>query len=555
MHFADQRRLETVASRAREPQRSARFGLARGPAALALVLTGCLQTHLVELSRVDLTLPPQDPRAGWQADVDTLLKLYETAPVLAPEDERLEPLFGALTTLSYFGADAAARVLDQQIPPHARALGQSLRASCVAGSRDPADVVLATSGLPAFSPVWIPLAVRGGSARESARCDDHGRPSDDESFCAFGRVALQPAPGAHPLVVVVHGLFDSGAQDYVQRTAAVLYRLGYAVLLPDMRDHGDTLRAAPEIATTLGTLEGADLLALVDATRAACGDRIGRVGILGVSGGGLDAVRAFTLDRRGSLDAGVIALSPLLDVNGIINDLAQTGACPITGAVELSWLDDVMLAGASGVAAFGGAALAQGLAGQPIDGNTALAGGIGAGVGLLTALAVDAWFDGGTQPCVAQHAMAQIVENALQVRWHALRAPELGSTMSASGRRIAPEAIDIEGYVRERAQFLAARSGVQLRRFDARSLSRELRSALAPGTRTGARLLVIGAEDDPLTRQAPLNEFVRLSGGIPQVYARAVRHGGHGAMWVVQPAVMRRMVADFFAPQAGGALP
>jgi predicted alpha/beta-fold hydrolase len=538
------------------PQRAQAFGrvLKRGRsrlAALALVLTGCLQTHLVELARVDISVPAPDPRASWQTDVDTLLKLYERAPVLAPEDERLEPLFGGLTTLSYFGADAAARVADQQIPPHARALGQSLQASCSGGSRDPAGVVLATSGLPAFSPVWMPLAVRGGSARDSARCDEQGQPSDDESFCVFGRLALQPVQGARPLVVVVHGLFDSGAQDYVQRTAAVLYRLGYAVLLPDMRDHGATLRAAPEIATTLGTLEGADLLALVDAARTACGERIGSVGILGVSGGGLDAIRAFTLDRRGSLDAGVLALSPLLDVDAIINDLAQTGECPITRAVELSWLDDATIAGASGLAAFGGAALAQGLAGQRIDAHTAIAGGIGAGVGLLTALAVDAWFDGGTQPCVAQHAMAQMVENALQVRWRTLRAPGLGLTMAPAGRRIAPEAIDIEGYVRERAQFLAARSGVQLRRFDAKSLSRELRSALAPGTRTGARLLVIGAEDDPLTRKAALEEFVRLSAGIPQVYARSVRHGGHGAMWVVQPAVMRRMVEHFFDPRAG----
>jgi pimeloyl-ACP methyl ester carboxylesterase len=346
-------------------------------ALLVVASTGCIGTRLVNLDNLDIHLPNPDPRAGWRGEIATLLERYETAPVLAPEDERLEPLFGGLTTLSYFGADAAPRVLDQQIPA-ARARGRSLESACSEPPEDAADVVLETSGFPAFRPVWIPLSASGGLARDSVHCDEHGKPLGDAanaSFCVFGRLALHPT-GRNPLIVVVHGLFDSGAQEYVQRMAAVLYRLGHSVLIPDMRDHGDTLRAAPELATTLGTLEGFDLLALVHAVRQSCGDRIERAGIAGVSGGALDAIRAFSLDQQHSLDAGVIAISPLLDVNAAISDVVQTGACAITRSVELSWLDDITLAALSGAAFFGGAALARALAGQRLDAKTALVGGI-----------------------------------------------------------------------------------------------------------------------------------------------------------------------------------
>jgi pimeloyl-ACP methyl ester carboxylesterase len=516
-------------------------------ALLALVSSGCLGTRLVNLDNLDVLLPEPDPRVGWRGEMRALFERYESAPVLAPEDERLEPLFGGLTTLSYFGADPLPRVLDQRIPAHAHAFGQSLEAACEAPPDAAAERVLATSGLPALTPVWIPLSTSGDAAPPLARCDERGAVlGAADGFCSFARVALQPDPG-RPLIVVVHGLFDSGAQEYVQRMAAVLYRLGVSVLLPDMRDHGDTLRAAPELATTLGTLEGPDLLALVHALRQACGARVGTAGIAGVSGGGLDAIRAFTLDQQGSLDAGVIAISPLLDVTATISDLGETGACPLTRSIELSWLDDALVAGATGATFFGGAAVVQALAGQRLDGNTALAGGIGLGTGLLTALAVDAWFDGGTKPCVGQNAMARIVRDALQVRWRSLQRAELGQTMSPVGRRTTPAAIRLDTYVRERAEFLAARRGIRMRRFDARSLAGELRVALADGVRPDARLLVIGAEDDPMTRSAALHEFAKRIRDVPQVYARSVHHGGHGGLWMVQPTVMQRVFARFFA--------
>jgi pimeloyl-ACP methyl ester carboxylesterase len=365
----------------------------------------------------------------------------------------------------------------------------------------------------------------------------------------FGRLALQPAD-RHSLVVVIHGLFDSGAQEYAQRMAAVLYQLGHSVLVPDMRDHGDTLRAAPQIATTLGTLEGADLLALVNDVRQTCGERIGRAGLAGVSGGGLAAIRAFTLDRQGSLDAGAIAISPLLDVDATLRESADSGACPITRSIELSWLDDLTVAAVTGAAFFGAASLSHALSGQRLDADTALVAAIGAGAGLLTALTVDAWFDGGTEPCVSQHAIARILEDIVRVRWLTLRAPGLGQTMSPAGRRIDPQAITLDDYVRERAQFLAARAGVSMRHFDAASLSHELHGALAAGARSNARLLVIGARDDPMTRISALEQFVQRTAGMPQVYAHALSHGGHAAMWIVQPTVMRAVFERFFDDSA-----
>jgi pimeloyl-ACP methyl ester carboxylesterase len=513
---------------------------------LGMTSAGCLGARLAKIENLDLPLPGPHAGAGWRAEVVALIEHYERAPVLAAEDERLDPLYGGLSTLSYFGADAKPRVADQRIPEGPRARGQSLEAACAGVENPAAEQVLATSGRPAFTPLWIPLARAGQLPTETWRCDEGGAVAAADSFCVFGRLALQPTAG-RPLILVVHGMFDSGAQEYLQRTAAGLYERGYSVLLPDMRDHGDTLRATPEIATTLGTLEGPDLLALVAAVRRACGDRVGRAGVVGVSAGGLDAIRAFTLDRAGSLDAGVIALSPLLDIPAVIEDLTDTGSCAITRSIELGWLDDLTIAAATGAAFFGGAAMVRAWHAEPLDEATLWTGGIGFGLGLLGAVAVDAWFDGGSEPCVSEHAIANLIEDALSVRWRTLQRRDLGQTMSPAGYRTEPHAIRIDVYLRERAQFLAGRVGAGVGRFEPEGLARDLRSALHSG-RSDARLLVLGAADDPLTRVAALREFSDRTAELRQVYAHALRRGGHGAMWIVQPTVTQEIVGRFFGP-------
>jgi predicted alpha/beta-fold hydrolase len=520
--------------------------------ASAVASGACISTRVVNLANLEVPVPPRDPNAGWKSEIDALLNIYDRAPVIAAEDRHLEPVEGGLTTLSYFGANAKPRVVDQRVGARPPALGKDVVSSCVAPT--PAEVeaaqsMFATTGLPQFAPVWIPLSLHGDSAPESARCNERGQlaGADTERFyCLFGRLAMQPSD-QRPLVFVVHGIFDSGAQEYVQRLAAELYGLGNSVFVPDLRDHGDTLRAAPEVATTLGMLEGYDLLVLARTIRRACGARVGRVGIAGVSGGGLAAIRAFTLDRDGSLDAGVIALSPLLDVPATVRDLSRTGPCAATRATELSLVDDVAITVAAGAAFFGGAALVQTFDGQSLDANTAIVAGIGAGAGLLSAITMDAWFDGGTTPCLSQNAIAEIVQDALRVRWEALRNSSAQS-LSAAGRRMDPTAVTLEDYVRERAQFRAERLGVSWRELDAPKLSRDLRAALASDARRQARLVVVGAEDDPMTRIAGLQEFERRTRGMPQVYVRAVTRGGHGAMSIVQPTVMTALFERFFVP-------
>ncbi len=523
----------------------ARVSRLRASIAIVLACSGCVSARLVELKHLDV--PPAAPPAGasWREDLGALFDQYERAPVLAPEDTRLEPLYGGLTTLAYFGADPAPRVADQRVPVGARVRGRSLVDACAARP-DPeaAATALETTGVPHFAPVWIPLAAHGGAAPAGATCDTHGAPvgaSRHDVFCAYGRLALQPEAG-RTLVVVVHGLFDSGAQAYLQRMAAELVRLGHSVLVPDLRDHGNTLRAAPEIATTLGTVEGRDVLAMVQAARMACGARIGRAGVAGVSGGGLAAIRAFAEDRERSLEAGAIALSPLLDVPATVANLGETGACPLARSIELTWVETALITGASGATFFGGAAIDRALAGEPLDRHTAIATGIGAAVGLLGGVVADAWLDGGSEPCLAEHAIALMIEDALHVRWRALQAPGLGATMSASGRRAAPDSITIDTYLRERVQFSAARLGVELATIDPGRLTHDLTTA--PGS--NARLLVIGGSDDPVTRSAAFRAFSEGVRRLPRVYAREVRHGGHGAMWIVQPAITHRIFARFF---------
>ncbi|HET8940059.1 MAG TPA: hypothetical protein VFN67_41745 [Polyangiales bacterium] len=511
-------------------------------------LSACLSTRLVNLDHVDASWPVSSPQRGWRADVAELLSRYERLRVLAPQDDRLDPLFGGLTTLSYFGADALPRVLDQKIPAEGAAMGRTLQDAC--GAPDPALLRVraegfATAGVPVFTPVWIPLAISGGAAPAAVSCDERGHASSADAFCVFGRLALQPEPG-RALILVVHGMFDSGAQLYVQRLAATLYGLGHSVLLPDMRDHGDTWRAAPQLATMLGTLEGADLLGLSALARQSCGAHLDRVGIAAVSGGGLDALRALTLDHEHTLDAGVLALSPLLDVSKTLADLSETGDCALTRSVELTWPDDVAVGVAAGLAAVGGAALVQALHGDAIDGRTALAGGIGAGAGLLGALTLDAFFDGGSAACFSQHAIANIVDGALHVRWQTLQA--VPGALSAAGQRIAAADVTLADYMRERAQFQASQHGQTLRMFDSRALARELRASLAADSSHRTRLLVLGAEDDPMVRVPALREFAALTRDMPQVYTRVLEHGGHAAMSLVQPTITRAVIERFFAP-------
>jgi pimeloyl-ACP methyl ester carboxylesterase len=531
---------------------------------IASFASGCLETRIVSLPNVDLDPQVRTTSSGWKASIARDLDIYQSSPVLTAGDERLEPIYGGISTLTYFGIDLQQKARDQLIARRPEPVGRSLSAACEVGEAQAIPLSSsnhATIEVPAYEPVWMPIDVAGGAAAAGVGCDSAGRPispTPGGHFCMFGRMALQTKQPSD-LIVVLHGLFDSSAQDYVQRLGAALYNLGHSVLLADMRDHGETYRAAPHIATTLGTVEGRDVLAVAAALRAACSNRISRIGVVGVSGGGLDAIRSFIDDKDDTLDAGVLALSPLLDVDAAVRDVSDVGPCPITNTIELTLPDELGIAGLTGLAAGIGALVAQ-LAEQnhrvrvwPI----AAGAGAGMGSGLLLGLAADVWLDGGASPCFSQRSIGSMFGDMLEMRWRELLGrsdPLTGQSdprmMSSAGRDIDPANVTLDDYVHERVEYLARLLGTGFQRYDALTLANQLRQRTQSKTSAGARLLVIGTRDDPVTREPALRTLRTRTANIDQIYVSSVQYGGHGAMWVVQPTAMERVFSDFFGTVA-----
>jgi predicted alpha/beta-fold hydrolase len=156
--------------------------------------------------------------------------------------------------------------------------------------------------------------------------DTAGRTPNYDAFGAFQDVEVPGvdgvvlkgkhsvgAPGA-PVVIVVHGLYDSHTSRYVVAHAESLRRWGFHVVVLDMRDHG-RLRGTPP-PPSMGLHEGRDLFAAATALHEAEGVS---VGILGLSYGGQCAVRAAheaTLAGRPEvLRGGVLTISAPLNVH------------------------------------------------------------------------------------------------------------------------------------------------------------------------------------------------------------------------------------------------
>lgn len=122
----------------------------------------------------------------------------------------------------------------------------------------------------------------------------------------------QGPPGA-PIIIVVHGLFDSHVSSYVVELAEVLRRWGFHVVALDLRDHGLSRGVPPP--PSLGIEEGRDLLAAAKALSR--GEGVS-VGLLGLSYGGHCVVRAaHEAGRTGQaelLRGGVMAVGAPLDV-------------------------------------------------------------------------------------------------------------------------------------------------------------------------------------------------------------------------------------------------
>lgn len=172
---------------------------------------------------------------------------------------------------------------------------------------------------PHFTPVYfevprIPNAT--GSAdkiRIFARLAFHGSTSSPSTETP------PSAPTQYPTIIIIPGLFDSGSQNYVRNTAAVIYSLGYNVVVADMRDHGLTRLASPGVSPTLGLFEGHDILEIARQLSTMCGSNVGSVGAVGFSFGGTAVVEAALLDKESgagpfALTGGALAISPPLDV-------------------------------------------------------------------------------------------------------------------------------------------------------------------------------------------------------------------------------------------------
>lgn len=176
----------------------------------------------------------------------------------------------------------------------------------------------------------IPRAGRQESAfRSTQRAADLGRKRRDQSAStacdgpvpagfrelsgietAPGRPPLYalyrpPEPG-RPVVIVVHGLYDSKHTRYVRVTAEALAAAGFGVLAPDMRWHGCLL--SREWLPMLGVEEGRDLVAW--AQWLAERHPGSAVGLVGFSLGGLAVVHAAGGSGGETLTAGSVAVSP-----------------------------------------------------------------------------------------------------------------------------------------------------------------------------------------------------------------------------------------------------
>ncbi len=120
------------------------------------------------------------------------------------------------------------------------------------------------------------------------------------------------APGA-PVVLVIHGIFDSHVTGYVVEYSETLRRMGFHVLSLDLRDHGR--RLGSEQPPSLGIEEGRDIFRAARLLSRAEGVS---VGLLGLSYGAHCVVRAAheaTLAGEADiLRGGVLAVSGPLDI-------------------------------------------------------------------------------------------------------------------------------------------------------------------------------------------------------------------------------------------------
>lgn len=506
---------------------------------------GCLDTRLVELSH--LATPVPELRDGdWKAQADAALQHYGNEMVVRAEDERFEPIVGGITTLAYFAPDLSRKLADQLVWSQPPERGRSLTALCQAPP-PAADAAV-------YESVWIPLPLDAKTADATVTCDETGTSSRPDHFCLFGRFARRPGPEALPLVLIVHGMFDSSAQLYVRSMGDELLALNMNVLLLDMRDHGQTLRAAPFIPNALGQLEAGDLLLTAAQARSACSEQVSGVGALGVSAGGLDVIQAYAADvdpAAPKLDRGVVAISPLLDIETTIERIERPPTCSLARAVELTGWEYLMLGVAGAATFFTGGVVASAAADRPIDASVAVAAGVGAAFGVGAGLLIDWLADGESvtsDDCLSRGSVASLFQDLLRTRWQSFQAHADAADLSQEARKVAVADITLRTYLELRSWPYYRQHESALIAATPMLLAAKLRTRAVPADPQRAKLLVLSAVDDPVTPISAHDQLQAQIGQRADILVAAVQHGGHGAMWTVQAPAMRTLLGRFFTP-------
>lgn len=129
-----------------------------------------------------------------------------------------------------------------------------------------------------------------------------------------------PRPG-RPVVIVLHGLFDSKLTRYARFTAQALAASGLGVLIPDQRWHGELF--LPEWLSALGQGESADLLAWGRWTMDCFPHH--PLGLIGFSLGSLTLLHTLARpEAAGVFRAGGLAFSPPGDLARTVTHLDRT---------------------------------------------------------------------------------------------------------------------------------------------------------------------------------------------------------------------------------------
>jgi len=317
------------------------------------------------------------------------------------------------------------------------------------------------------------------------------------------------------------------------------------VVLFDMRDHGDTLRANPKLPISFGVYESFDLVTVAQRARDICAAP--HIGALGVSGGGLVVMRAYGRGLGGPppFDLGILAVSPLLTVNTTIKviqeaaggDLARGPTCTATRAVKLPRAIHLLgpLVGAlvGGATAVGGAWNDRDDNG-PIARHAAVVGGVTAAVVLAATLLVTGYGDGSTAPCMSIAPIADLFMQLFDRR---------SASLETAGHA---RKLTLDEYLDERVDgFYRRLTGKPPggRELDDVAAALELPSGTAS---PAGRLAAIGSVEDPVVGHSLSALVLRFGATRSDLYFKNVGRGGHGAFPAIQQTLSRRFLLAFF---------